>query len=393
MDTKRLKENFARVAKYGDDVPLIFYSDLFLRAPQVRDMFPVSMSAQRDRLVSALARIVSSVDELDELVPYLRGLGLDHRKFGTLAEHYEAVGASLLFTLAHFSGPDWTPELAADWQAAYALIARTMIDAASQEAERSPSWWDASVVSYERRSVDVAVLRVAPERRLPYLPGQSVAVQSQDRPRVWRFYSMATAPRHDGLLEFHVRVADGGALSTALVRHARPGTTLRLGPAVGALTLDTTSGRDVLMIAGSTGLAPLKAIIDQISALASPPRVRLFFGARTSDGLYDLPDLEKLVARHEWLTVTAAVSHPELDDPRSSPQAHSSFQAHSSPQARCPIAGGNVIDVACAAGSWTEHDAYVCGSTAMTAAAVQRLASGGMPRDRIRIEDFGWSHR
>ena len=118
MDTKRLKENFAHVARYGDDVALFFYADLFLRAPQVRDLFPVSMSAQRDRLVGALAKIVSDVESLDSLVPFLRGLGRDHRKFGALAEHYETVGSSLLVTLAHFSGGTWTNELAADWKAA-----------------------------------------------------------------------------------------------------------------------------------------------------------------------------------------------------------------------------------------------------------------------------------
>jgi len=375
VDTKRLKENFARVATYGDEVPLIFYSDLFLRAPQVRDLFPVSMSAQRDRLVGALVRIVADVDAIDELVPYLRGLGLDHRKFGAIAEHYQTVGESLLFTLAHFTGSEWTEDLEKDWQAAYALVAQTMIEAARQDGESAPAWWDASVVSHERRSLDIAVLQVAPVQRLPFRPGQSVAVESADCPRTWRFYSMANAPRDDGLLEFHVRIVDGGALSAALVRRTRPGTRLRLGPAVGALTLDSTSRRNIVMIAGSTGLAPLKAIVEQLTASKDPPRTSLFFGARTSDGLYDLPGLEKLAAQHDWLTVMPAISHPQMDDPR------------------FPAQHGSIIDVAIRHGPWQDHDAYICGSTAMIEAAVQRLTAGGMPRSRIRTEDFGWSHQ
>jgi NAD(P)H-flavin reductase/hemoglobin-like flavoprotein len=362
VDTKRLKENFAQVAKYGDEVPLIFYSDLFQRAPHIRDLFPISMSAQRDRLVGALGRIVSSVDDADELIPYLRGLGTDHRKFGAVAEHYDLLGESLLFTLAHFSGSDWTEELAADWRAAYALAALAMIEAASQDAERHPPWWDASVVSHERRSLDVAVLQVVPEQRLPFVPGQAVAVESEYCPRIWRLYSMANAPRDDGLLEFHVRVIDGGALSPALVSRTRPGTRLRLGPAAGSLALDLASRRDIIMIAGSTGLAPLKAITGQIAALPSQPDVRLFFGARTADGLYDLPELEKLAARHDWLTLITAVSRP-------------------------------IVDVATRPGTWRDRDAYICGSTAMTQAAAHRLVSGGMPRDQIHIEDFGWSHQ
>ena len=70
---------------HGDEVPLFFYSDLFLRHPETRDFFPVAMNAQRDRLVQALMRIVSNVDNLSEVVPFIQGLGRDHRKFGAVA--------------------------------------------------------------------------------------------------------------------------------------------------------------------------------------------------------------------------------------------------------------------------------------------------------------------
>jgi hemoglobin-like flavoprotein len=88
LDSARLKENFAYVAMHGDEVALFFYSDLFLRHPELREMFPVSMAAQRDRLVRAIGKIVSDVGHLDQLTPYLRELGRDHRKFGTLPAHY-----------------------------------------------------------------------------------------------------------------------------------------------------------------------------------------------------------------------------------------------------------------------------------------------------------------
>ena len=372
METRRLKESFAHVARYGDEVALFFYADLFLRAPQVRDLFPVSMAAQRDRLLGALVKIVSDVDTLDSLVPFLRGLGRDHRKFGALAEHYDTVGTSLLVTLAHFSGSNWTNELAADWKAAYALVAQVMIEAAREDEDLHPPWWDATVITHERRSFDIAVFRVTPLQRLPYAPGQSVAVESEDCPRTWRFYSMANAPRDDGTLDFHVRMVDGGALSSALARQARPGTRLKLGPAIGTLTLDTQSGRDILMVAGSTGLAPLKALIEQISAIGDPPRVHLFFGAHTSEGLYDLPDLEKMAAQSGWLSVTHAVSGDPWDPGYAGER-------------------GTIVDVVGRHGPWQGHDAYVCGSTAMVQATADRLASLGVPRDQIHVEDFGWS--
>jgi hemoglobin-like flavoprotein len=119
LDPGCLRDSFARVAMHGDAVALFFYSDLFLRHPETRELFPVSMAAQRDRLLNALGRVVAEADRLEELAHFLPDLGRDHRKVGALADHYGPVGESLPATLAHFSGPDWTRELAAEWTAAY----------------------------------------------------------------------------------------------------------------------------------------------------------------------------------------------------------------------------------------------------------------------------------
>ena len=295
------------VAAHGDEVPLFFYADLFIKHPEVRDMFPISMEAQRGHLVDALVKIVSSVDTSSDLTAFLQGLGRDHRKFGAVPEHYEAVGASLLATLEYFSGPSWTPELKSDWAAAYDLIGSVMIAAARADEELRPPWWRGMVVAQERRSYDVTVLHVQPEPALDYVAGQSVAIECPSRPRLWRYYSMATAPRQDGLLEFHIRLIDGGAVSMALTSQTAVGTELRLGPPLGVLTLhEPGADRGLLLIAGSTGLAPLKAIVDQLTTRPKPPDVHLFFGARKADGLYDLDSLQKMAAEHPWLTVTPA---------------------------------------------------------------------------------------
>lgn len=370
LDVVRLRESFAHVAMHGDEVPLFFYSDLFIKNPEVRELFPVSMAAQRGHLVEALVKIVSQVDSVNDLTAFLQGLGRDHRKFGAVAEHYDAVGGSLLATLEHFSGPAWTPELAADWTAAYELVGSVMIAAARADEQLSPPWWRGTVVSHERRTFDVSVLSVRPEPRMGYLPGQSVAIESPSRPKLWRYYSMANAPRGDGLLEFHIRLIDGGAVSMALTSSKIADTELRLGPPVGALTLsDPVSGRDLLLVAGSTGLAPLKAILEQAAALQQPPRVHLFFGARTADGLYDLDSLDKMAAQYAWLTVTPVVS------------ADSRFAGET----------GSLPDVVARHGDWSGHDAYLAGPTEMVKEAVARLASAGMAQEQIHIEDFGWS--
>jgi NAD(P)H-flavin reductase/hemoglobin-like flavoprotein len=369
LDIARLKESFARVAMHGDEVALFFYSDLFLRHPEMRDLFGVSMAALRGHLLEALATIVSDAEDTDRLTAFLQALGRDHRKFDTIPAHYEPVGASLLTTLAHFSGPDWTPELAADWQAAYDLVAKVMTEAAAADAKVNPPFWDATVLSHELRAFDIAVLRVVTLDSLSYLPGQSVAIESSLRPRIWRFYSIANPPRPDATMEFHVRVIDGGALSLALARGLSPGARVRLGPPVGSLTLDTHSDRQVLLVAGSTGLAPLKAIAGQIAELADPPEVQLFVGAQREEGLYDLPDLKKLAAEAPWLTVTPCVS----DDPD------------------YPGERGTLPDVVARSGWWANHDAYLAGPTAMVEAMSARLSSLGVPESQVHVEDFGWS--
>jgi NAD(P)H-flavin reductase len=369
VDEQRLRESFARVATYGDDVPLFFYSHLFLAHPETREMFPVSMAGQRDKLVNALGRIVSDVSNHDTLLPFLRSLGRDHRKFGTVAEHYPAVGASLIATLKHFSGPSWTEDLAQDWTEAYGVVTQVMTDAAAEDESRNPAWWDATVVGHERRTMEVAVLRIAPDVPLRYLPGQSVAVECEARPRVWRFYSMANAPRHDGTIDFHVRVIDGGVVSYALARRASVGTRLRLGAPVGTLRLNPGSPRSLLLAAGSTGLAPLKAIVEQAAGLPEPPRAHLVFGARTAAELYDLADLEKMAAQWPWLTVTPAVS------------GEPGYRGET----------GTVADVIARRTRLADCDAYICGSPAMTAATVSRLRSLDMPLNQIYAEDYGWS--
>lgn len=375
MDAQRLKENFAAVAQHGDAVALFFYSDLFVRNPDLRDMFPIGMTQQRDRLLSALGRIVSDVDNLPDVVPFVQQLGRDHRKYGVLADHFPEVGASLIATLRYFTGEAWTRELADDWAAAYDLVADVMKKAAAADSEQRPSWWKAQVVAHEQRRFDTAVFRVTTSPPLAYTPGQSVSVETPARPRMWRYYSMANAPRPDGTIDFHVRLIDGGPVSPVLVRTLKVGDWLRIGPPVGLMTLDESSGRDILLAGGGTGVAPLKAICEQIAARPNPPRVHLFFGARTADGLYDLADLDKRAAQWPWLTVVPTVSEPDGIDV---------FGADGASRAE----HGDLADVIARSGDWSGHDAYVCGSPGMVEATVDRLTRLGLPGERIRLDKY-----
>jgi len=368
VDVPALRRSFGSVAEHGDEVPLYFYSYLFLRHPHLRPMFPPGMAAQRGRLVEALATIVSRVDTLDALVPYLEHLGRDHRKFEVVAEHYPQVGEALLATLQHFLGSDWTPHLAAEWEGAYGLVAEVMTKAAAAAGDQPP-WWAAEITHHERRGPDVAVIRVRPDLEIPYLPGQSLSLQTGRRARLWRYYSPANAPRADHSLEFHVRAIDGGWVSPTLVFSAGSGDRIELGPAVGDLVLDTASEADILMIAGGTGLAPLRAMVEQLATSSAPRRrVHLYVEARTERDHYDLPALEQLAAAQPWLTVELVARQGKVT------------QAH----------GGAAADVALRQSRWSRHDVYVCGGPAMVAETRDLLLHGGIEPGRIRHETFGY---
>src|SRR3954470_24993367 len=361
MDTTRLQHSFALVAAHGDEVPLYFYSHLFLTHPETRAMFPASMAGQRDRFVGALLRIVGNVDQLDAVIPYLQQLGRDHRKYGVVTEHYPVVGPSLLATLGHFLADQWTPELEADWASAYDLVAQVMTDAAKEAEDSAPPWYDAEVVAHEDRAPGIAVITMRPEQRLHCRPGQSVSVQTSLTPRMWRYLSPANAPRSDNTLEFHVRAVDGGWVSPALVYSMGKGDVVRLAAPVGTgLVLDENVDSHLLLLAGGTGLAPLRAIVEQLDGRRQRRNVDLYVGARTEEELYDLPSLRQLQERNRWLSVVPVVA------------------TGGSPG----LAIGQPAQVAVGHRRWRGAHVYVCGSPDMVSTSLEVLTAAGVdPRD------------
>jgi NAD(P)H-flavin reductase len=245
-----------------------------------------------------------------------------------------------------------------------------MVEAADA-ASWSPAWWRAEVVAHERRTIDVAVLWLQPEPAYEYSAGQSLSLETGLRPRLWRYYSPANAPRPDGQLEIHVKARDGGPVSTALVRQIGAGDVLRLGPPLGHLRLDDDSDRDLLLVAGGLGLAPLKALVDQVARHGPLRRVDLYLGVRTEDDLYDRADLRRLEQEHGWLTVTVAVSADKASS----------------------LEQGDIGDVVVRHGPWNSRDVYVAGPGVMVDDTVSRLTQSGVRPERIRAEVFAPSRQ
>ncbi len=366
MDAAALKASWAKVATLGDQAAVYFYATLFSIDPGLRGLFATGMGGQRDKLLAALGHIVSHVDDTDRLVGFVEQLGRDHRRFEVRSEHFPVVGRALLHTLAHGLGPDWNDQLAADWTEAYTIVSNVMVGAAQAAEQTMPPWWDAEVVAHDRRAADIAVLTVRPAHELRYRAGQSVAIESHLRPRVWRYFSPANAPRPDGSIDFHVRTVPGGQLSPALVYQTRVGDVLRLGSPIGTrLTVPAGSGPDLLLLAGGTGLAPLKAVIEDLANTLSDRKVTLFMGAATRQELYDLPALNQLAEDLRWLQVVPVLS----DDPFTDQL-------------------GTVADATLQSGPWYDRHVYVCGSPRMVAGTCQSLREAGYSVANLRVEQF-----
>jgi NAD(P)H-flavin reductase/hemoglobin-like flavoprotein len=360
-----LKESWTLVEEQQDRLAGYFYARIFLKNPAIRDMFPMTMDVQRARLLGAIVTAIQAVDDPERFDDYLRGLGRDHRKFQVTPEHYEVIGAALIESLRSFGRDQWTHEYDQAWRDAYDAIARKML--AGAESDCNPAWWQAEVVSHERRSRDIAVLTLKPLQQLEYRAGQYVSVESPaHHPRVWRTYSVANAPRANSTMDFHVRALGAGWLSGALVRRVKAGDMLRLAAPMGSMVLDRRSTRDIVFLAGGTGLSPIKALLDELTSFNRTRWVHLFFGARDRQDLYDLPHLQAVATAYPWLSIVPVCSHDRGWGGEE----------------------GTVAEVAARLGPWRDHDFFVSGSPSMVKTTLRSLAQMKIPHGRIRYDSF-----
>ena len=354
-----------------------FYTHWFALDTSVRDLFPAEMAGQRAAFAQALRWVYGELVErrAEEPVAFLAQLGRDHRKYGVTAPHYATLRRALHDTLRDHLGEAWTGPVAEAARQSLNLISGVMSGAA--DAEEGPAWWDGTVVEHIRASRDLAIVRLQLDRPMDYHPGQYVTAQVPQCPRRWRYLSPAIPADPDGLIEFHVRVVPGGLVSTAVVAETRPGDRWRLSSPHGGLHVDRDGG-DVLMVAGGTGLAPLRALILDLGRYADNPRVHLFFGARYRCELYDLPTLWQVAAHNPWLSVSPvseygtdppwAADYPDCTPPRG-------LHVHQK---------GRLPDVVTGYGGWGDRQILICGGPDMVRATRAALIAKGAPPERIQ---------
>jgi CDP-4-dehydro-6-deoxyglucose reductase len=197
-------------------------------------------------------------------------------------------------------------------------------------------------------------LRLPPASPLQFVPGQYVEVIAKG---VRRSYSLANAPRPDGMLELHIRNYPGGVLSRFWFEEAKTGDLLRLQAPLGTFFFRDLAAGPILFLATGTGIAPVKSILDEFAArpeLTGGRDIHVYWGNRQQRDVYWTPQYADLPVRFV----------PVLSRPGEGWTGRRSY----------------VQDAALADLRRFEHaEVYACGSQSMIEAAKSLLVANGLP--------------
>lgn len=221
-------------------------------------------------------------------------------------------------------------------------------------------------------AADVTGVRLLPargERRLNRLPGQYVDILLEDGKR--RPFSIANGPQADGMIEMHVRHVAGGGFTSWVSNSLQPGDHLRIEGPLGTFVPREDSERPMIFMAGGTGFAPVKAIIEHFIALGTRRAIRVYWGARAASDLYLRGLAERWAGELPNLAFHAVVSDVEDAGGLRTGLVHEAVLADQ------PDLSG--------------HDLYMSGPPAMIDAAHPRFLAAGLPEDRLYYDSFEYA--
>ena len=170
------------------------------------------------------------------------------------------------------------------------------------------------VESIERRADDVAIVRVKlpANERLQFLAGQYVDFLLKDGRR--RSFSMANPPHDDALLELHVRHVPGGFFTDQVFTQFKGREILRLEGPLGSFYLREETDKPMIFVAGGTGFAPIKAMIEHALHHDIDRPMVLYWGARALKDLY-MPEIAgRWQQDHPIFTFIPVLSEPAPGD-------------------------------------------------------------------------------
>ena len=227
------------------------------------------------------------------------------------------------------------------------------------------------IVAKERLAADVVRLVLTPPRgeRLNRLAGQYLDVLLPDGKR--RAFSIANAPHEGDTIELHIRHVAGGGFTTRVFDELDAGAVLRVEGPLGTFVPREDSERPMLLVAGGTGFAPVKALVEHFLHLGTRRPMTLYWGARRAEDLYQSELPERWARDAANFRYVPVVSDPALAGP------HRQGLVHETVTAEHPDLAG--------------FDVYMSGPPAMIDAGRRSFVDGGLPEDRLYYDSFDYA--
>ncbi len=215
------------------------------------------------------------------------------------------------------------------------------------------------VEHHQRLSHDVMQihLKLPATERLQFLAGQYIEFVLKDGRR--RAFSIANAPHQDEYLELHIRHVPGGSFTGHVFDELKDRALLRMEGPLGTFYLREESPRPVLMMAGGTGFAPLKGMLEHAFYIGFDRPIHLFWGVRAKRDLYmdELPS--QWQQQHPRFRYTPVLSEPRPEDH----WQHATGLVHETLMAQYP--------------DLSQFDIYMSGPPPMIEAATHAFANRG----------------
>ena len=231
----------------------------------------------------------------------------------------------------------------------------------------------ARVAQLERAAEDVMIVRLklAAGRRLEFLAGQYIDILLKDNKR--RSFSLANAPQHDEFLELHIRHVPNGFFTTQVFTSLKERDLLRFQGPLGTFFLRAESDRPIILVAGGTGFAPVKSIIEDALARGDSRPMHLYWGVRARGDLYRHALAESWQASHPGFRYTPVLSEPAAEDQWSGRRGW----VHEAVVADHPDLSGAEV--------------YASGPPAMIHALQKAVREHGLPDDQLYYDSFEYA--
>ncbi len=232
----------------------------------------------------------------------------------------------------------------------------------------------ARIEKLERLAPDVMelYLRLPASERLRFLAGQYIDILLKDGRK--RSFSLANAPGDNAMLQLHIRHIPGGVFTEEVFSALKVRDILRFNGPHGGFYLREDSSKPIILLAGGTGFAPIKSIVEHAIAEKCPRPMVIYWGARTRADLYLDALPQQWAASHPHIRYVPALSEPAASDAWEGRTG----LVHHAVMADFPDLSG--------------HQVYACGAPAMIAAAKADFTHRhGLPEEEFFADAFSFA--